>query len=412
MELFQEKNKLPQKPISKFQMNSFKLSEQIFVDNLEELSKNPLNMVIAECIQDCSFMQNNFIHSFKKKKKYIMSIGVYQGIHYDSYGKKDILKPSNLNFNKIYKPYKGQDLNDKTLLVIRTGGIGDLLFIQPNLIFLKEKYPNSKIIFSCGRQYWSMVKKWECVDEVIELPLEFKYFISADYHAVFEGVIERCRESERVNSYRLFTKWLGLNLPDEKLIPKQNPDEMNKSKVKSILKNEYNLEEGEFIVMQVKASSPIRTPRPELLRKLISKLLDKNYKIVITDSEKVEKSIDDLFIKKIENNNLLNFSKHSKEIGDAISLISLSKGVISIDSSLNHIAASLDKPIFGIFGPFLGELRLDTYKNADWINSKSECSPCFRHGSKPCPHSILGFPICFDNLNLDDLVDKIEKVIK
>jgi len=55
-------------------------------------------------------------------------------------------------------------------LVFRTGGIGDLLFIQPNLIYLKEKYPTCTINFACGPQYQSMVETWDCVDNVVDLP--------------------------------------------------------------------------------------------------------------------------------------------------------------------------------------------------------------------------------------------------
>ena len=53
--------------------------------------------------------------------------------------------------------------------------------------------------------------------------------------------------------------------------------------------------------------------------------------------------------------------------------------VVSTDSASLHIAASLDIPLFGIYGPFLGELRLTTYKNADWINAQKKCAPCFLH---------------------------------
>ena len=40
-----------------------------------------------------------------------------------------------------YKKYNGEDLNDKTLLVWRHGGIGDLMFMMPPLRLLKIKYP-------------------------------------------------------------------------------------------------------------------------------------------------------------------------------------------------------------------------------------------------------------------------------
>jgi hypothetical protein len=212
---------------SEFSDLGVKLSNIVTVETIDDLRKTNPNIVIAECVKSVQFKQNNYQYSqeLKKNVKYIMALGIYHQLYFDTRINQRILKPSGLKFNKMYKPYIGQDLTDKTLLIWRTGGIGDLLFIQPNLKYLKEKYPTCKIFFACGPQYQSMVKNWKYIDQVIDLPFSLYYMIHSDYHAIFEGVIERTKQAEKENAYRLFTKWLGLNLPDELLIPEQSEGE-------------------------------------------------------------------------------------------------------------------------------------------------------------------------------------------
>ena len=382
------------------------------VNTLNDLKNSPPNIVISECVKSVRFVQNRFKQQeLIKKNKYVMGAGIYTQLHYDTKTRTEILKPSSLKFKNLYKHYNGQDLNNKTLLVFRQGGIGDLLFIQPNLVYLKEKYPSCTIKFACGPQYQSMINEWDCIDEVLDLPFNVSELIRANYHCVFEGVIERCKEAENTCSYNLFSKWMGLNLSDELLIPKQIANEEVVIKTKNILK-ELNVLENEYIVVQMSASSPIRTPKPEVWSKLINILTEKGHTILLTDSPHKSQEIDN-FIEKLNNkDNVKNFCQYSKTIADTIAAISLCKLTIGTDSSITHISESLGKKSFSIMGPFGGSIRFSTYKNNDWIDVVREgCSPCFIHGSQPCKNSINGFSLCYNNLDYDLCIEKIERLL-
>jgi ADP-heptose:LPS heptosyltransferase len=384
-----------------------------YVHTLDELRNSPPNIIIADCKKYVRFLQNKFRQQeLKKKNKYVMSLGVYLQLHYDTRNNIDILKPSTIQFKKIYKHYNGQNLDNKTLLVFRQGGIGDLLFIQPNLIHLKEKYPTSTIRFACGPQYQSMVNEWDCIDKVLDLPFLVNEMFNSDYHCVFEGVIERCKEAENTCSYNLFSKWMGLNLSDENLIPKQTANKELVEKCKEILK-ELNIEEKNFIVLQMSASSPIRTPSETVWKNLIDLLTDKGYNILITDSPYKSSDIDK-FIKLLKNKDRVkNFCQYSTTIAHTIALVSLSSLIIATDSALNHIAESLDIKSFSIMGPFPGKIRFSTYRNNDWIDvSRDGCSPCFQHGMKPCKYSISGYSPCYNNIDYDICIEKIERLLK
>ena len=106
------------KPISDKQLREFGLSkDNISMQmNLEELRKKPMNIVIAECLKNIDFFQNHFKRqSLRKGKKYVMGLGVFQQLHFDSNKNVKILRPSNVKLINIYRTYIGQNLNGKTI---------------------------------------------------------------------------------------------------------------------------------------------------------------------------------------------------------------------------------------------------------------------------------------------------------
>jgi ADP-heptose:LPS heptosyltransferase len=261
-----------------------------------------------------------------------------------------------------------------------------------------------------------MVETWDCVDEVLDLPFAFSALQNSTYHVLFEGVIERCRQAHFDNAYNLFSTWMGLNLPDELLIPKQDakPELVDFSLEKLA---EWGLKEKDFILMQLRASSPIRTPRHEFWLKIINELNSRGHKVLLTDNPRQTDKVD-AFIKLCDKPEMVfNFCKHSDTIAHSIALTKLAKAVIATDSAMNHIAASLGVNVFGIYGPFPGDIRLKTYKNCSWVDASRECGPCFIHGQLPCQHAVGGYSPCYDELietdqKLKKVIDKFEGLLE
>lgn len=391
-------------PLSKF---GLKQSDIKIAKDSTELQNDAPILIMATPIRDATLMQNgNPEKTLKKKHNYVMDIPTFNFLRDDQTGRK-LLSPANIKFKNVYRPYKGQDLNGKSILFIRHGGFGDLLFINTILRFIKKKYPDSYIAFSCGAQYVPMISQWPEIDGVVDsLPMDAVHFLKSDYHAIFNGVLERNEEAKRVNAYRLFANWVGLDIPGEELVPIQTPEPMALGSVKARLL-EFGFNPKEFVVVHMRASSIIRTPHPEKFWvPVIRGLLDKGQKVVVIDSpDKV--GVLDWFLKRyfLDNGNIKSFCR---PILESISLAFLSKKVIGVDSSMVHIGASVGVPVFGIYGPFSGAVRLATYPNAKWVDAKCSCAPCFiGNDSYRCLNLKDGYPGCFNNINVEKVVGDI-----
>jgi ADP-heptose:LPS heptosyltransferase len=407
------------KPITPALLKKFGLKKDNvgFVDDLIELRKNPPNIIVAEAKRTFKFVQNFFKQQeIQKKQKYVMGLGVFQQLQFSGGSKQKLLVPAAVKFKNIYRPYQGQELKDgDSILVFRTGGIGDLLFIQPNLRYLKEKYPNCIIRFACGPQYQPMVKDWDCIDELLDLPFKLDKLISSTYHILFEGVIERCKQAHLDNAYNLFSRWIGLDLPDKLLVPHQeaNPELIQYCKDKL---SEWGVEEKGFVLMQLRASSPVRTPRHEFWLKIIDELNDRGYKVLLTDNPRQTEQVESFINMCKYKDMVFNFCKYSETIAHSIALTKLATSTFATDSAMNHIAASVGTKSFGVYGPFPGNIRMKTYPNSDWTDAERECGPCFLHGHEPCKHSRDGYSPCYDELietdeKLKNLVDQFERLI-
>jgi ADP-heptose:LPS heptosyltransferase len=391
------------------------------VNSLDELRQDVPNMVIARCKHDSFFKQNDFtMQKIERGRNYVMSISMYKSLEYDSYNivngcPRHNLAPAKISFKSIYKPYQGQNLTNKKLLVMRTGGIGDLLFILPNLIYLKRQYPTCKIVFSTSPQYHSMVKRWiddGYIDKVIALPFSDAEFKSAQYHLSFEGVIERTEVSKTTNAYKLFSQWMGLNLPSNLLHPKQSVSDKLITEVESILYTNLNIDKTDKLcAIQLKASSPIRTPHPEQFwLPIIRQIIGRGFKIVITDNPQLHDQIDKIIDKYFSGlkENIFNFAKYSKDISYAIALSKIVDVVVGTDSSLIHIAESVGTTNFGIYGPFPGSVRVSNYLYGDWIDCKFDCAPCFTHGHRPCIYggNNGGCSPCYNEMDMSEFKQK------
>lgn len=90
-------------------------------------------------------------------------------------------------------------------------------------------------------------------------------------------------------------------------------------------------------------------------------------------------------------------------------VISLTKGIISNDSGLAHIAQALNKPAFVLFGPTIESFGFGPWQEkSQSFSIKLGCRPCSKHGQKPCRFKDQK---CFYDINSFEVAASVIKVL-
>lgn len=366
-------------------------------------------MKIATVTRDYNFLINGFVvKKFEKNKSYIMSEMLMKDIMHAG-GNKLFAAIRDID-NSVYKKYNGENLSGKTIAIWRTGGMGDLCFITPYLKKIKELYTDSKIIFGCGIQYSDVMSKHKYIDEFHNLPIDLDTLAKADYHLMFEGLIEGNKEAELVNAYDLFGKVFNIILEDNEKIPNLSVEEENLNFIKSLEEKFITVENPIKIGIHIKTSSIIRDVPVRFWKNLIYKLLnyDKRICIYLIGSQEDSEVGNQITIPTIGAGRVLPLYQVTRGFRDSVAAISLIDVIVGGDSSGLHIASAFEKPIIGLFGAFKSELRLKHYKRAIGIDAKTKCSPCFLHGNQPCDYSdFKGNSYCMMIFEDDKVIDEI-----
>jgi hypothetical protein len=297
-----------------------------------------------------------------------------------------------------YRLYNGQNLNGKTLMVWRTGGIGDLLFLRPILLHIASKYPHCNITLATRQRYKSMIQNWgDCLTGASYMPILTPQTVdAADYHLSFQGLIEQCKEAETADVHDLFARNAGID-----------PDEVEWTA--PMLVDEQN--DADYVVVQASASAPVRTPYSGTLVRAINAVTETGRRVYVSDSPEKARAVDDIVSCCRHQNRVVNFARISEKILDAITLVTYADLVIGPDSSHIHMAGVQGVPAVGIYGPFPGKCRLTRYKNVRYIEPEPSdvCEfggrHCFRHQYMDCP----GRYACWQHLDNNKLTKMIRE---
>jgi len=316
-----------------------------------------------------------------------------------------VIKKSSDLYHRFRRYNVNIDLNDKILLIIRSGGIGDLLFLTPMAREVKKRYPDSKIFLVCMEQYHEMFKGLPFYDAVFPIPVAFSVIQkevrypmtdSNSYCFSMESLIEEDKRAKEQNVYELLAEEFGFL--DVDLAPQVY---LNENKLKEI-KDLFFKEPKDFnklnIGYQFTASSAIRTVKPQYTLGFLNIWEVPDTRIFLIDS-KHKKDFIKYYLKRVDNPlinegrlEIIDVSSYGLDYAQLVALVSLLDFVIGPDSSIMHLAECFGKPKLGLFAAFHSELRLKNYKNTVALDVFTDCkyivskkySSCFIHGDV-CP---------------------------
>lgn len=410
-----KKNKENQKLMKKFNLSEKSITRQ---KTLKDIMDNPPGFVLAKVINNVTFDIDHSHMKVLKNEVLALPFYLYKRLRQSNDGKNiPILEPFAGKMHEYIKKYTGKEnLDNKKLLVVRTGGIGDIIFTQSIIKMIKEKHPTCTINYATIKRHMPALGLFprNLVEAAVPIPFNLQILKDHDYHLFFEGVIERCEEAEKVNCYDLFSKVAGF-----KFDPKYNPDiHLDKFLYDSL----KPFIPPKTIMLQYRASSILRSlPTPKIID-IIIKLQELGFYIGLIDSPEnsvlVQKFIDTT--PAVNPIKTLNLAQYSNSIMHGAALCALCDGAITIDSSFSHIASAMNKPVLTVYGPFKGDLRMKYYPTGTWIEPDpnwNECNkfPCFFHedNAHQCPYLAKGeAPGCINSISPDDIVNKFMEKYK
>lgn len=310
-----------------------------------------------------------------------------------------------------YTPYRGQDLDDKRLLVARYGGGGDLMFITGIVRELKRRWPEARIDVICDRK-WHFI--WTTNRDVRVMSYTSyrggSYFTAAEVEAhdfllTFEGVIE-ADPAPRGNAFDLFFERAGIDpatVPTENKRPHWTPARGDAKKARRLLRG-LDLGDRPTVAVQWRSNSPIRTYPPEPLWAVCRELADAGHEVLILGREREVP-------RWARGGHIHRLAETGARIEVLAALAAEVDLLLGPDSFFVHLAAAVGTPSVALYGPFTAESRVKYYPRCTALEATADCAPCFLHGHRPCPNAAVSSGPCWDSLPPETIVETCLEVL-
>lgn len=327
-------------------------------------------------------------------------------------------------FSVRFRDFKRPDFSQtsgKRLLVVRHGGVGDLLFITPIIRKIKTCHPNWQITLMTRWYNFELFQRVPYLDRLINhaWPNIFALF-TYDYVVLLDKSVECDPLAEQTNIYDLFSeKYFGIRLDNDEKLPVICWDQGGSNELKSEipLLRQSNIRK---VGIQLRAGSPVRTPSQDFWIRLVRSLLTADQSLVVfllverRFADYAQKLTEQFMAEPALFQRIVNMGDHAAGLPRLIDMIWSMDAVVAPDSSVAHLSAGLGVPVIGIYGPFPGELRVKYYKGSRFFNAPTLCAPCFTHGHLPCrvatEQSKSNSP-CFDELNMEELARSVLSIV-
>ncbi len=283
---------------SYFLKNRLSESKKIFKKGLENFPENNLisfAFSVSE-LSDCNFEDGFKLYEMRKNKK-----------DYE------------LNFNKNYKEWKGEDLNGKVIYIISEQGIGDIIQFSRYLISLNNKY-SVKIIFAVNKslKYLFDFDSIEVVEKE-NLNVKFDYF---QYLLSLPGIFYKLEKKFAKSINFIRSNDIILNKWTEKIKIIKGP------------KIGFNFQGDPSYILDRSRSIPINIFKDIFLQD--------NLKFISLVKGYGEIELDKITLKK----NVLNFSKdidnNENSFEDTIAILQNLDLLITSDTAIAHLASTMD----------------------------------------------------------------------
>lgn len=403
------------KNIKKLGINKYSTDK---LKKINEIKDIDLGMVCLNCVKDAVMTISGNNVRFTRGKKYIMPMNYYTSSKKDKNLTEKIFKPNKTTFTQMFKRYNGENLNGKSILISRTGGLGDIVVLGGLCEAIKDKYPHSKLTFCTSPGFVGLLTTFKegLIDEAYTVPYEDKVLEKNDYHIFLIHAIENCLESKYMNFFEVFQKISGLDYDPKKYITKLYSIKALDTELKKHIK-------PNTIIFHMRSSTKLRSLDLRKWIDIMNICISKGYNIGIVDKSEEYENIN-TFLKNsgLNDHGVQNLANLCKTPQHLVSICNVSLGGICIDSGVAHIMSALRKPLVGLCGPYdayhIGDYYpKETSVYLDSVGKWNECGKndrgCgYNSQESSCPFIASNLPPgCLNYIDNKLIVDSFEKVL-
>ena len=357
---------------------------------------------------------------YKSKDLLINSSAYYYKYQND---KNYFLKYKKAEFGKdVY--YKGIDLSNKSLNIVRYLGIGDVLALQPIFKYIKKNYPTCKTYLTTSDKCIPIIKCWpnNLVDEIIQFQLEYDLDLlkNIDYYSYlneemfFVKVKDRKLKSSSLTENFMYFMKLEHDDLDDWIYTLNIEDDLVEDVKKS------NVITDRCVTLNLTASVVFRLMHPSKIAEIISIFGDLGFTVYIVDRtenmsiyrnaimayrNKITK--DASFVKFMDTYTKNDWKK-------VMAVIKAVNCTFVSDSGISHISAALNAPTFTIYTQTPNRLEKFNNRNvysyviSDFWNNCNRC-PCIYYTQRlySCPYALNDkHPgCCLEAINVIDVME-------
>lgn len=295
-----------------------------------------------------------------------------------------------------------QDWNGRTVLFMRSGGIGDMAFLSCVLAELRRRWPKVIITVACRKARYAVFDGLGLTNGFLPTPVPVE--VASGFDAVVQ--FENCVEMERKKHYvDCLADAMGLTLP-EGAGARQIRYEVGTLE-RLWAKTRYPKKSGvKRLGIQVASGVRARTYPKEQAGQVALEMIRRGWEVFLFGERGQAPQ-------KQKYAGLRNLTESGLSFRESCALIPTCDVFLAPDSSLLHIAGALDVKAVGLFAVVPAAMRTAFAPSISAIEGVGACSPCFFHQRagiefpKGGPCEKTGFCTVLSGIKTDTIVAKI-----
>lgn len=336
-----------------------------------------------------------------------------------------------------------QALEEKKILVIKLGGLGDLILVVPSLRALRERFHTSKISLLIDSNFKSLFVDCPYIDELILFERkkdsflrllsdlkQKKFDISIDLknnnftHLIsylakipsrygfskgamrfllsYPEKLSKDLIEEPVEQQFRILKKLGILIFNNSL--ELWPSQQDTDSINNILNEKGVSGKDRMVGLVIGASKEWQTKNwpIEKLSKLSERLVREDLNVILLGTDYFKKNVDNF----PKDKRIINFIGQTN-LGQLVSLIKRLDILVTPDTAPMHIAAAVGTKIIALFGPTDPKKHIPPSKDISILVKELDCQPCYK---RVCPEREK--LACLKEIGVEEVFREVMKKLK